>query len=68
HPLLGDGKYGINRGERTKGYKHRALYAVRLRFDFGREGYLGYLSGREFQIDTNEVWFLRDFGKQGGRV
>ena len=68
HPLLGDGKYGINRGERTKGYKHQALYAVRLRFDFGREGYLGYLSGREFQIDTSEVWFLRDFGKQGGRV
>jgi 23S rRNA pseudouridine955/2504/2580 synthase len=65
HPLLGDGKYGINRGERTKGYKHQALYAVRLRFDFPNEGVLGYLSGREFSIDKNEVWFLRDFPKRG---
>ena len=62
HPLLGDGKYGINRGERTKGYKHQALYAVRLRFDFkDSEGALGYLKGREFSIDENEVWFLKDF-------
>ena len=65
HPLLGDGKYGVNRGERTKGYKHQALYAVRLRFDFPNEGVLGYLSGREFSIDKNEVWFLKDFIKRG---
>ena len=62
HPLLGDGKYGVNRGERTKGYKHQALYAVRLRFDFANtEGALGYLRGREFKLDENEVWFLKDF-------
>ena len=62
HPLLGDGKYGVNRGERTKGYKHQALYAVRLRFDFGDDsGALGYLKGREFSIDKSEVWFLKDF-------
>lgn len=62
HPLLGDGKYGINRGERTRGYKHQALYAVRLRFDFSDDsGLLGYLRGREFCLDENEVWFLKDF-------
>ena len=61
HPLLGDGKYGVNRAERGKGYKHQALYAVRLRFDFDNAGILGYLSGKEFSIDENEVWFLRDF-------
>ena len=62
HPLLGDGKYGVNRGERTKGYKHQALYAVRLRFDFADDsGALGYLKGREFSIDESEVWFLKDF-------
>ena len=62
HPLLGDGKYGVNRGERGKGYKHQALYAVRLRFDFtGESGVLSYLNGRSFSIDENEVWFLRDF-------
>ena len=62
HPLLGDGKYGVNRGERTKGYKHQALYAVRLRFDFESDvGALGYLKGKSFAIDENEVWFLKDF-------
>ena len=62
HPLLGDGKYGVNRGEKSKGYKYQALYAVRLRFDFSDgEGALGYLRGREFSIDRDEVWFLKDF-------
>ena len=62
HPLLGDGKYGVNRAERGKGYKHQALYAVRLRFDFADgDGVLGYLRGKEFSIDENEVWFCKDF-------
>ena len=62
HPLLGDGKYGVNRAEKGRGYKHQALYAVRLRFDFADDsGALGYLRGKEFSIDRNEVWFLKDF-------
>ena len=62
HPLLGDGKYGVNRGERGRGYKHQALYAVRLRFDFkGDSGALSYLKGRSFSIDESDVWFLKDF-------
>ena len=32
-PLLGDGKYGINREEKRRGYKFQALYAYRLVFD-----------------------------------
>ncbi len=62
NPLLGDGKYGVNRGERTRGYKHQALYAVRLRFDFADStGALGYLRGKEFSIEPDEVWFVKDF-------
>jgi 23S rRNA pseudouridine955/2504/2580 synthase len=62
HPLLGDGKYGQNKNERTKGYKHQALYAVRLRFDFvNSDGALGYLRGRQFSLDPAEVWFIKDF-------
>ncbi len=62
NPLLGDGKYGTNRQDRTRGYKHQALYAVRLRFDFADDtGALGYLRGREFSIDENEVWFKKEF-------
>lgn len=62
HPLLGDGKYGTNREERGRGYKHQALYAVRLRFDFtGEDGVLAYLRGKEFSLPEDEVWFLKDF-------
>ena len=63
HPLLGDGKYGINRGDRAKGYKFQALYAYKLGFRFkNNEGALGYLNGKCFQLSPGDVWFLKDFG------
>ena len=66
HPLLGDGKYGVNRREKGRGYKFQALYAVRLTFDFeNNEGYLGYLNGKTFALDQSEVWFLKDFSSKG---
>lgn len=62
HPLLGDGKYGINRHDREKGYKFQALYAYRLRFRFSDTDHvLGYLNGKTFEIDRESVWFLKDF-------
>ncbi len=62
HPLLGDGKYGINKNDREKGYKYQALYAYRLRFDFATgEGELGYLRGKEVAIDKGDIRFLEDF-------
>lgn len=62
HPLLGDGKYGVNREDRTKGYKYQALYSYRLRFDFADQtGPLGYLCGKEFSIPRSSVWFTEDF-------
>ncbi len=62
HPLLGDGKYGVNREDRTKGYKYQALYSYRLRFDFAdQSGPLGYLCGKEFSIPRASVWFVEDF-------
>ncbi len=62
HPLLGDGKYGINRADRQKGYKYQALYAFRLSFKkTDRESSLKYLEGKSFEIDRADVWFLKDF-------
>lgn len=62
HPLLGDGKYGVNREDKQKGYKYQALYAYRLRFDFeNREGTLGYLKGKEIKLAPDKIWFLEDF-------
>ena len=62
HPLLGDGKYGINREERADGYKFQALYAYRLEFHFRQaEGVLAALDGRSFALPSESVWFLKDF-------
>ncbi len=62
HPLVGDGKYGVNRDDREKGYKHQALYAFRLEFAFREDsGALQYLNGRSFALDRREIWFLSEF-------
>lgn len=62
HPLLGDGKYGVNRDDRRRGYKFQALYAYRLRFDFAdTTGALGYLCGKEYRLPEGAVWFVPDF-------
>ena len=61
-PLLGDGKYGINKDDRAKGYKYQALYAYKLIFDFPTDaGILNYLKGREFRVPLDDIWFLDEF-------
>ena len=62
HPLIGDGKYGINRADRARGYKYQALCSYRLRFAFfGESTVLDYLSGKEFSIPKNEIYFTKDY-------
>ena len=59
HPLLGDGKYGVNRDDRKKGYKYQALYAYKLSFPKTKEeNLLSYLEGRTFALDKGDIWFL----------
>ena len=66
HPLLGDGKYGINRADRERGYKYQALYAYRLEFRFADTDHvLGYLNGKSFSLDPREIWFLKEFLEGG---
>ena len=61
HPLVGDGKYGINREEKRHGYKYQALYSYKLRFSEGDgENVLSYLSGKTFSIPKDQIWFLSD--------
>lgn len=51
HPLLGDGKYGLNELNRKFGEKSQALYSYKLRFDFTTDsGGLAYLNGRAFTV------------------
>ena len=62
HPLIGDGKYGVNKSDRLNGYKYQALYSYRLRFRFeGEKTALDYLNGKEFSIPKNDIYFTEDF-------
>ncbi len=62
HPLWGDGKYGINRDDRARGYKFQALCSYRLRFAFSANaGVLSYLTGKEFSIPAADIYFTKEF-------
>lgn len=50
HPLLGDGKYGVNRTDRKSGYKYQALYSYYLKIE-----------DKEYTVDKSEIWFLKEF-------
>ncbi|MBQ4574194.1 MAG: RluA family pseudouridine synthase [Clostridia bacterium] len=62
HPLLGDGKYGVNREDKRAGYKFQALYSYQLSFDFVTDsGCLESLRGKTFRVDKEKIWFLKEF-------
>ena len=63
HPLIGDGKYGVNKNDRAKGYKYQALYSYRLRFSFDTSNptCLDYLNGKEFKIPKKDIYFTKDY-------
>lgn len=48
HPLLGDGKYAVNKKDRQLGYSHQSLCAFRLKFLPVENDSLGYLNGKVF--------------------
>ena len=56
HPLLGDGKYGVNQKDKAMGFKYQALYSYKLKFNFTSDGgILEYLNGKTFTVP--KVWF-----------
>ncbi|MBR3921167.1 MAG: RluA family pseudouridine synthase [Oscillospiraceae bacterium] len=56
-PLLGDGKYGINKVNREYSVKTQALCSYKLTFDFTTEsGILSYLDKKTFEIKN--IWFV----------
>ena len=60
HPLLGDGKYAVNREDRRLGYVHQALCAYTLAFEFqAPHELLGYLKGKTFH--AKQPYFLELF-------
>ncbi len=66
HPLLGEGKYGVNRRDRALGWQHQALYSARVRFTV-TDGVLAYLNEREFAAKRENIRFLSLFPKWKGK-
>ncbi len=53
HPIVGDGKYGVNHKTKT-GKQYQMLCSYYLKFDFKTDaGVLGYLDGKEFKSGYN---------------
>lgn len=59
HPLLGDGKYGINRDDKKRGYRFQALYSFSATFPAACT--LPALRGKRICADPEKVWFLKEF-------
>jgi len=60
YPLLGDGKYGSERFNRTFGESGQALWSYKLRFSFKTDaGILQYLNNRTFTVP--EIDFVRKY-------
>ena len=60
HPLLGDGKYGINKVNKKYSVTVQALCAYRLAFDFKTDaGILEYLNNKSFE--AKEPWFVKKY-------
>lgn len=60
HPLLGDGKYAVNKADRAMGYSYQALCSYSLRFFPGKEfALLSYLNG--ITVHAREPAFLKLF-------
>ena len=68
HPLLGEGKYAENRGDRAMGFRFQALTAYRLVFPDPQGDSLDYLSGRVFTVPRESVAFLSLFPDLGENV
>jgi len=63
HPLLGDGKYGVEKVNRRFGEKMQLLYSYSLRFTFtGESGSLAYLDGKLVTAPQPPAFVEKYFG------
>lgn len=51
HPIIGDGKYGINSINKKFKVKYQLLYGYKLKFNFKENSVLDYLNNKEFKVD-----------------
>ena len=66
YPLVGEGKYGVNKEDRKAGFRYQALCSYKTVFESDLPE-LSYLKGRTFSIpaDPEHIPFLSLFEKDG---
>ena len=52
-PIIGDGKYGLNKINRQYPYKFQALWSYKMIFQFGDQNLLSYLNTKVFEVKPN---------------
>lgn len=52
-PIIGDGKYGLNKINHQYPYKFQALWAYKIVFQFMDANHLSYLNNKVFQVEPN---------------
>ena len=57
HPLVGDGKYAVNRDDRKQGFTSQELYSYKLEFLADDPSHLDYLTGKVFTRDISDFPF-----------
>ncbi len=57
HPLVGDGKYAVNRDDRKMGFTSQELYSYKLEFLADEPSHLDYLAGKVFTRDISDFPF-----------
>lgn len=57
HPLVGDGKYAVNRDDRKMGFTSQELYSYKLEFLADEPSHLDYLEGKTFTRDISDFPF-----------
>jgi 23S rRNA pseudouridine955/2504/2580 synthase len=57
HPLMGDGKYAVNRDDRKMGFTSQELYSYKLTFLPDEPSHLDYLAGKTFTRDISDFPF-----------
>lgn len=63
HPLVGDGKYAVNREDRKLGFSSQELYSYKLTFLPDEPSHLDYLEGKTFTRDISDFPFADGIGK-----
>lgn len=56
YPIIGDGKYGINKVNKKFHKKYQMLSSISLKFNFKSDsGILNYLNGKSFSLESKQV-------------